>query len=165
METIETLIPDNEGNHLVVVLYFYGNYDKTTTFQIPEGLIDLDIADININKLYLDKPLRLRAFFDMSNWLLKQFLLYPNAVFSFICSTDPLKNNHKKFTPEYYRWTLFEKLYQRKFLELIDSGIRSKDIIVGAQDCQTFARVFYRDRHAPIIHIVIDHLTNKYNQS
>lgn len=23
METVETLIPDNEGNHLVVVLYFY----------------------------------------------------------------------------------------------------------------------------------------------
>lgn len=28
MEPIETLIPDNEGNHLVVVLTFYGNVAK-----------------------------------------------------------------------------------------------------------------------------------------
>ncbi len=38
METIETLIPDNEDNHLVVVLYFYDDNDKTGTFQIPQEL-------------------------------------------------------------------------------------------------------------------------------
>lgn len=51
METIETLIQDNEGNHLVVVLYFYDDNDKIGTFQIPQEFTGLDIADININKL------------------------------------------------------------------------------------------------------------------
>ena len=32
IETIETLIPDNEGNHLVVVLYFYDDEDKEDSF-------------------------------------------------------------------------------------------------------------------------------------
>lgn len=36
MNTIETLIPDNKGNHLVVVLYFYDEIDKRHTFHIPE---------------------------------------------------------------------------------------------------------------------------------
>lgn len=35
MESIETLIPDNEGNHLVVVLTFYDNSQKTDTFRYP----------------------------------------------------------------------------------------------------------------------------------
>ncbi|MDE6368176.1 MAG: hypothetical protein K2K94_02960 [Muribaculaceae bacterium] len=164
METVETLIPDNKGNHLVVVLYFYDDYDKSVTFQIPQELIDLDIADININKLNLYKPLSIKAFFEMCNWLLSQFLLYPNAIFSFICSTEPLENNHKDISPEQYRWTLFENFYLRNLPKLIDLGINSKDIIVGPSGCETFARVFYRHKHSPIIHIVIDHLTNKYNR-
>lgn len=31
MESIETLIPDNEGNHLVVVLSFYDDGEKSGT--------------------------------------------------------------------------------------------------------------------------------------
>ena len=31
METVETLIPDNEGNHLVVVLSFYEDSQKYAT--------------------------------------------------------------------------------------------------------------------------------------
>ena len=38
MESIETIIPDNEGNHLVIVLSFYDDNDKTGTFQIPQNL-------------------------------------------------------------------------------------------------------------------------------
>lgn len=46
MESIETLIPDNEGNHLVVILYFYDDRDKADTFQIPSEFMGLSIADI-----------------------------------------------------------------------------------------------------------------------
>lgn len=51
MDSIETLIPDHGGNHLVVVLCFYDDTDKVSSFQIPEELTDLDIADISISKL------------------------------------------------------------------------------------------------------------------
>ena len=53
MESIEAIIPDNEDNHLVVVLSFYDNNDKVGTFQIPEEFEDLDIADIAINNSIL----------------------------------------------------------------------------------------------------------------
>lgn len=46
MESVDTLIPDNEGNHLVVVLTFYDEYQKTNTFQIPSEFTELEIADI-----------------------------------------------------------------------------------------------------------------------
>ncbi len=69
MESIEAIIPDNEDNHLVVVLSFYDNNDKVGTFQIPEEFEDLDIADIAINKLYIDMPLNLCAFFKTQVWL------------------------------------------------------------------------------------------------
>ena len=166
METQKILIPDNEGNHLVVVLYFYGDNDKLDTFQIPEEFTDLDIADISINKLYLDRPLMKTALYKMYHWLLEKFMEYPNAVFTFICSTDPLetKNNHTALKPESYRGNLFECLYTRYKNALDESGIRAKDIIVGPDEYQTFAKVFYRDKHSAIIHLVIAHLTNKYAQ-
>ena len=63
MESIETIIPDNEGNHLVIVLSFYDDNDKTGTFQIPQEFVELDIADISIDKLHIDLPLNLSAFF------------------------------------------------------------------------------------------------------
>ncbi|MDE7437489.1 MAG: hypothetical protein K2M93_03305 [Muribaculaceae bacterium] len=162
MDSVEILFPDNEGNHLVVVLYFYDDIDKVHTFQIPQDFSNLDIADININKLDMDKPLKISVFFKMSNWLLDQFLLYPNAVFSFICSTDPLETHKSEKSPEEVRWNLFEFLYLRKKSLLDEMGIKSKDIVVGPDGYQTFARVFYRDKHAHIIHLVIAHLTNKY---
>lgn len=162
MESIENLIPDNKGNHLVVVLYFYDNQDKSHTSQIPSEFLELDIADINIRKLELDRPLAVGAFFRMCNWLVEQFLLYPNAVFSFICSTDDLINHHG-IAPEMYRWNLFECLYFRNKLKLLNLGISSKEIVVGPEGYQTYARVFYRDKHAPIIHIVESHLHSKYS--
>lgn len=108
MESVETLIPDNEGNHLVVVLNFYEDSQKADTFRIPHEFTELEIADIAIEKLYLDQPLRLRAFYRMCQWLIEQFVQFPNAVFSFICSTEPLETNHSSIAPEQYRWNLFE---------------------------------------------------------
>lgn len=164
MESVETLIPDNEGNHLVVALSFYEDCQKTHTFQIPSEFTDLDIADIAIEKLDLHKPLGIRAFYRMCDWLIEQFGQFPNAVFSFICSTDPLETNHSDIGPERYRWNLFEAFYQRNFDRLCRLGIESKDIIVGPDGYQTFARVFYRMSHAPVIHLVIAHLNSKYPQ-
>ncbi len=162
MESVETLISDNEGNHLVIVLTFYEDSQKTGTFQIPSEFTSLDIADISIEKLNLNQPLGLRAFHKMSQWLIEQFLQFPNAVFSFICSTDPLETNHNKIAPEQYRWKLFEFFYRRNVSKLGKLGIESKDIIVGPEGYQSFARVFYRTSHAPIIYLVINHLDSKY---
>lgn len=164
MESIETLIPDNEGNHLVVVLRFYEDSQKVDTFQIPSDFMNLDIADIAIEKLNLDYPLGIRAFYQMCRWLIEQFVQFPNTVFSFICSTDPLETNHNKMAPEEYRWNLFEALYQRNSSKLNKLGIESKDIIIGPDGYQTYAKVFYRTYHAPVIHLVIAHLKSKYRQ-
>lgn len=163
MESVETLIPDNEGNHLVVVLNFYADSQKTDTFQIPSELTELEIADIAIEKLYLDRALGLRAFYKMCQWLIEQFVQFPNAVFSFICSTDPLETNHRSIAPELYRWNLFEYFYQHNIDRLNKLGIESKDIIVGPEGYQSFSRVFYRTSHAPVIHLVTAHLENKYH--
>ena len=164
MESVETLIPDNKGNHLVVVLNFYEYSQKTETFQIPPEFTDLEIADIAIEKLDMNKYLGLRAFYRMCDWLIEQLTQFPNAVFSFICSTDPLETNHVMLSPEQYRWNLFEAFYQRNIDKLYQRGIESKNIIVGPKGYQTFARVFYRTSHAPVIHLVITHLNNKYRQ-
>ena len=161
MDTIETLIPDDRGNHLVVVLYFYDNAYKINAFQIPPEFHDIEIADININKLDLDKPLGLAAFNKMCKWLIEQFMLYPNAVFSFICSLEPLERHTHPLSPEKYRWNLFDILFQRNYSKLKKLGIHSKYIIVGQDDYQTDARVFYRDKHAPIVHVVESHIKEK----
>lgn len=162
MESVETLIPDNEGNHLVVVLNFYTESEKTSTFQIPPEFASLDIADIAIEKLNLNQPLGFRAFHKMCQWLIDQFMQFPNAVFSFICSLDPLETNHNKIAPEQYRWKLFDCFYQRNVNKLVKLGIESKDIIVGPEGYQSFARVFYRTSHAPIIYLVTNYLDSKY---
>lgn len=162
MEPIQTLIPDNEGNHLVVVLSFYEEGHKIDTFKIPTEFVNLEIADISIQKLDLDKPLGLRAFYKLCDWLLAHFLQFPNTVFSFICSTDPLSTNHPTIPPSLYRWKLFESLYSRQTTALRNLGIQSKNIIVGPEEYQTYAKVVYRTSQAPIIHLVIDHLNSKY---
>ena len=162
MESIETLIPDNEGNHLVVVLSFYEENQKIGTFQIPCEYVGVEIADISIEKLYIDHSIGIRAFYKMCQWLIEQFEQFPNSVFSFICSTDPLATNHDRISPEYYRWSIFEALYLRYADKMNKLGIESKDIIVGPEGYQTFARVFYRSSQAPIVHLVIAHLSSKY---
>ena len=163
MESVETLIPDNEGNHLVVVLRFYDEEDKAETFRIPKEFTGLDIADISIRKLDLNHPLNLRAFCEMCNWLIEQFGMFSNSVFSFICSTDSLDTNHADLSPEQYRWNLFEYFYKRNLAKLHEMGIESQEIVVGQEGFQTFARVFYRMSHAPLIYVVRDHLNSKYS--
>ena len=162
MEAIENIIPDDWGNHLVVALSFYDEVMKAHTFHIPEEYEGLDIADISISKINLDVPLNIRAFFRMCDWLLEQFISSPKTVFSFICSTDPLDNHHPGIRPELYRWNLFDCLYKRNLQKLQDMGIESQNIVVGPEGFQSYARVFYRNSQAPIIHLVVSHLNSKY---
>lgn len=164
MESVETLIPDNKGNHLVVALHFYDETIKLDSFEIPLEFSDLDIADISINKLDPDRPLGLSAFNGLCSWLIGQFLIFPNSVFSFICSTNPLDTNHEDLSSEEYRWALFESLLKRNKRKLDDLEIISRDIIVEVGEFRTYARVFYRGEHAPIIHLVTDHLTQKFSE-
>lgn len=164
MESIETLIPDNEGNHLVVVLNFYEDCQKTNTFQIPAEFSTLEIADITIEKIFIGQPIGLRVFHKMCHWLVEQFLQFPNAVFTFICSTDSLKTNHENITPAQYRWKLFEYFFHKNTNKLQQKGVEAKSLIVGPEGYQSFARVFYRTPHAPIIHLVVSHLEDKYRQ-
>ena len=89
-------------------------------------------------------------------------MLYPHSIFSFICSLEPLTTHHNQLSSEQYRWSLFEILFKRNISRLEKLGIHSKKIIVGKDDYQTDARVFYRDKHAPIVHIVESHIKEKY---
>ncbi len=162
MDTVGTLIPVSEGNHFMVVLSFYDDVQKYDTFQLPVEYITLEIADISIEKIDLDRPIHLRAFIQMRRWLIEQFLLFPNSVFSYICSIDPLETNHGAFSPEFYRWKLFEALFLRIADTLGELGILTQDIIVGPPGYQTFAKVFYRSAHSPVIHLVVSHLNSKY---
>ena len=98
----------------------------------------------------------------MCNWLIEQFMLYPNSIFSFICSLEPLEGNHRHINAEKFRWKLFETLYKRNHDKLKRLGIHSKNIIVGKDNYQTDARVFYRDKHSAIVHIVESHIKDKY---
>lgn len=161
MESIENTFSDNKGNHLMVALDFCDKSYKQETLQIPEEYSDIEIVDINIEKVYLDKPINSIVFFKMSSWLLQQFLSQENAIFCFICSTDELENNHPTIKPQMYRWSLFDKLYQR-MLNKISFNIQ--DVIVGPEGYQTFGRAFYRDKHAPILHLVVAHLKEKQHQ-
>lgn len=163
MEKIEELIPDNEGNHLVVVLNFYDKSDRINQLHIPAEFFELDIADICIETLDRSRPLGVRALLKMCDWLLEQMLMFPNAVFSFVCSTQSLDTNHSGLPPEKYRWRLFESLYIRKSGVLAEYGIRSENIVVGPEGYESFAKVFYRDKHAPIIYVVAEHLRCKFN--
>lgn len=164
MESIESLIPDGRGNHLVVVLYFYDDLEKRNSFMIPSEFNDIEIADINIHKVNLDAPLAPRAFFSLCRWLMEQFQMYPNVVFSFICSTDDLETRHD-IEPELYRWKLFDVLHQRSVPMISQLSVNFRDIIVGPIGYKTHARVYYRDRHASIINLVTSHLADKYETS
>lgn len=162
MKSIENLIADNEGNHLMVALDFYDEDYKLNVLQIPTEFGDMEVVDINIAKRDLEMPLHYRAFGHMSQWLVEQFMLHGDAVFTFICSIDPLDSRHGNLAPEKYRWNLFDSLYRRACS--LNPGLHDvliQDIVIGPDGYQSFGRVFFRDRHAPIIHIVIDHLKEK----
>ena len=98
----------------------------------------------------------------MCQWLIDQFEKLPNSIFTFICSTEEIKTNHPNLSSVQYRWRLFEFLYHKYKSNLKAMGIESRDIIIGPEGYQTFARVFYRLKHAPIIHIVIANIQSKY---
>lgn len=142
----------------MVTLYFYDDYDKRTTFCIPEEFAAIDIIDINIAKVFLDKPIGPSAFFRMSSWLLQQFDKHEDAVFTFICSTEELDTNHPDKLPQDYRWELFNRLYAR-IAESVNINVQ--DVVVGPDGFQSFGRAFYRDKHAPIIHFVASYLKGK----
>lgn len=164
MLSIENLIPDNQGNHLVVVLTFYEDIEKLNLFNIPSEFSDIEIVDISIRKLDLSLPIGAKAFFELSKWLMNQFLLFPKSIFTFICSTQTLDNHHSECSPEKYRWMLFEQLCIRFRQKLNKYGILSKNIIIGPEGYETYAKIFYRQKHSPIVHIVTESLLEKYFQ-
>lgn len=161
MESVENLIPDKKGNHVVVVLYFYDDNSKSKIFQIPSEFVDFEVADINIRKLELTKPVCHSTLFKLCRWLMDQLFIYKNTIFTYICSTEDLENNHDNMTPQEYRWNLFECLFNRYKRELQEQGINTKQFIVGSESYQSKARIFYRDSQSPIIHIVESHLREK----
>lgn len=146
----------------MVALDFCDDDYKQNTLNIPEEFSDVDIVDINIEKVYIDKPISAAVFFRMSAWLLLQYNIHDNAVFSFICSTDELHNvNPRALSPQMWRWTLFDRLFHR----VKDKrDINLQDIMVGPDDYITYGRAFFRAKHAPIIHIVCAHLQEKQRQ-
>lgn len=158
METIEKIFSDTEGNHLLVALDFYDDRYKQQTLFIPKEFSDVDIADINIEKVYVDKPIHFSAFFKMTQWLTECFQSHNNAVFTYICSFDELETRHSDIDPQLYRWRLFDCLFAR-----VNSAMRLnyQDVVVGPPGYQSFGRAFYRERHAPIIHIIAAHLKDK----
>ena len=162
MKSIENTFSDKEGNHLMVALDFCDDDYKQNTLNIPEEFSDVDIVDINIEKVYIDKPISAAVFFRMSAWLLLQYNIHDNAVFSFICSTDELPNvNPRALSPQMWRWILFDRLFHR----VKDKrDINLQDIMVGPDDYITYGRAFFRAKHAPIIHIVCAHLQEKQRQ-
>lgn len=160
METIENIFSDHKGNHLLVALDFYDFNYKRDILSIPEEFCDIDIVDINIGKAFVDKPIHYSVFITMSTWLMNEFEKNPNAIFSYICSTDELPTNHSDLKPYIYRWTLFNQLFKR-IKNKIDVNIL--DVIVGEDEYQSFARAFYRDRQAPILHLISSHLQNKHH--
>ena len=163
MNSIENLIPDQNGNYLVVVLYLYDDYDKKHSFQIPPEYQEVEIIDINIRKLKLDNPIGVGAFFKLADWILTQFNTFKGTVFSYICSTEAIDSRHIELSPEEYRWKLFERLCDSKLAQIEEAGIRCIDVTIGPEGYSSKARIFYKMPEAPIVNLVINHLENKYN--
>ncbi|MDE5875886.1 MAG: hypothetical protein K2H47_00035 [Muribaculaceae bacterium] len=128
---------------------------------IPEEYSDTKIIDISITKVYVDKPIHYSVFFRMSSWLLKEFEEQEDVIFTFICSTEELNTNHPDILPQEFRWKLFDKLYQRQVNTL---QLRVQDIVVGPEGYQSLSRAFYRDKHAPIINIIVAYLQEKQQE-
>lgn len=157
---IEELIPDNEGNYLLVALDFYDLYYKLNVLRIPEEFSDIEIADISINKIDLDAPLHHRALFKMCDWLLSQFNRI-DGVFTFICSIDDLKTNHGDVLPQEYRWRLFNLLYLRAKSQSNFSSICIRDLEIGPEGYRTYARAFYGQSKLPIVNLITFNLLDK----
>lgn len=114
MESIEKTFSDEKGNHLLVALYFCDESYKRDVLHLPEEYAGVKVVDINITKVYEDRPIGCGVFFRMCTWLFRQFGEQEDAVFTFICSIDELATNHPDALPQDYRWRLFDRLYQRQ---------------------------------------------------
>ena len=158
MECIEHKFSDKEGNHLLVALCFCDDDYKLSSLHIPEEYAEIKVIDINITKAYVEKPIHFSVFFKMSSWLLQEFEKHEDAIYTFICSTDKLATNHPAFLPQEFRWNLFDRLYQR---QANTSNIKIQDVAVGPEGYQSLARAFYRNRHKPIINIIVNYLQEK----
>jgi len=158
MESIEQRFSDKEGNHLLVALYFCDDDYKRNSLHIPEEYADIKVIDISITKVYVERPIHFSVFFKMSSWLLQEFERHEDAVYTFICSTEELDTNHPNFLPQEFRWKLFDRLYIR---QANTSHINVQDVIVGPEGYQSLGRAFYRDKHAPIINVIVAYLQEK----
>lgn len=166
-QLVSKSFPDNKGNHLLVALYFYGRRYKEEVLNIPSEYSATEIADISIEKADMDRGLAYTAFVAMNQWLLERIREHPNAVFTFICSTDPFENNSGEeikdgAEAQDYRWRLFNRLYDRVSAIHKDLKLNIQDIVVGPEGYESHARAFYPDIHQPIIHIITANLTEKY---
>lgn len=161
MDSLENLISDNEGNHLLVALDFYDDEYKMRYLHIPEEFAEVEVADISIEKNILDRPLNYRAFSRLTGWLLQQYDAHPDAIFTFICSIDPIQTRHHDILPQEYRWRLFDTLFLRAMALRPYSDIMIQDVIIGPEGFQSFGRAFYRMRHSPLIHLIASHLRDK----
>lgn len=160
MKSIQNIFSDNEGNHLLVALNFYDKYYKINVLNIPEEFSDIEIVDISIEKVFVDQPIHFSVFFKMSKWMFNIFKK-EEAIFSYTCSIDELKTNHESLDPQSYRKTLFDALSSRM---LSSNGLQYVDFKIGTDEFKTFGRVFYKDLHRPIIHIVMNYLQDKYSE-
>lgn len=158
MESLEHTFSDNEGNHLLVALCFCDDDYKRNSLHIPEEYSDIKVIDISITKVYVDKPIHFSAFLKMSSWLHREFEKRQDVVYTFICSTDGLDNNHPALLPQEYRWLLFDRLYRRRS---DISHINIQDVVVGPEGYQSLGRAFYRDKHSPIINVIVAYLQEK----
>lgn len=158
MESIEHKFSDTEGNHLLVALYFCDDDYKRDSLHIPEEYAGVKVADINITKAYVEKPIHFSVFFKMSSWLLQEFERHDDVIYTFICSTEELATNHPDILPQEFRWNLFDRLYERYSDK---SRINVQDVIVGPEGYQSLGRAFYRDKHAPIINLIAAYLQEK----
>ncbi len=162
MDPIKQTFSDNEGNHLLVALYFCDDEYKLESLHIPKEFSNVDIVDIDITKALVDRPIHYNVFFRMSRWLMKQFIMHKDAIFTFICSTDELITNHKGLLPQNYRWQLFDSLFKhQQKVSGNNETINVTDVIIGPVGYQTFGRAFYRSKHTPIVHIVSSYLEEK----
>lgn len=116
MDSIENTFSDKQGNHLLVALYFFDKEHKSDSLNIPEEYNDVDIIDINITKEFVDKPIHFSVFLKMCGWLLEEFSNRPDAVFTFICSTDDLDTNHHDLLPQQFRWMAISQ-WEGHFIE------------------------------------------------
>ena len=141
----------------MVALDFCDDQYKLLALNIPEEFANVEICEISIEKYYLDKGIHFSAFFKMGTWLLEQFNLHPNAIFTYVCALGDLQTNHSAYRPQFYRWKLFNTIQNRlKF-----DGVLVQDVVIGEGDNCIYAKAFYRDCHRPIIHLITTYLTDK----